>query len=368
MDRKRVWVGLDTGADVSRICAIDDDMQTLIEETVPSDARAVKTALMPLARGRIRQIAVEAGSTSTRLTHDLRAAGFPVVIYEARQVSRFLRIRNNKTDGNDARGLAEIGKLLPNISQVHLKSPEVQRIRSQLLFRHKLTLQRVACEGMMRSLLRLHGGRLASSKSVGKFEANVTAELDRLMEDAGIDLSQSVLPLLELSVGMRRFLQSIEKELADWAANEPVCSRFQTIPGVGPICAVSFFTAIEDPHRFKRASDVGPYLGLTPVVLQSGHSLRHGRISKRGNKITRAHLNLAASVMLGARMADHSLKTWGLAIAERAGRGKARSAVARRLAVTMLAMWKNGSSFDKTLAAARQSTIKGRPSTGASGF
>jgi transposase len=89
------------------------------------------------------------------------------------------------------------------------------------------------------------------------------------------------------------------------------------------------------------------------MVLQSGGSLRHAGISKRGSKLTRSHLVNSATVILGPRTEDHPLKAWGLSLAERAGRGKARVAVARRLAITMLAMWKNGSSYDAALSAAR---------------
>jgi transposase len=154
---------------------------------------------------------------------------------------------------------------------------------------------------------------------------------------------------------MRNYLTAVDGDLRKWAEAHPVCSRFLEIPGIGPLCAVSFYTAIEDPNRFNSAADVGPYLGLTPKVLQSGISLKHGPISKMGNKLTRSHLVSSATVIFAGRIKDHPLKIWGLKLAQRAGASKARVAVARRMAVTMLAMWKNGTRYEAYLPSARVS-------------
>ncbi len=86
--------------------------------------------------------------------------------------------------------------------------------------------------------------------------------------------------------------------MRDIASNNPTCRNFQTIPGVGAVIALSFYSAIGDPHRFERSRDVGAYLGLTPTLYQSGATSRRGRISRHGNKLTRMHLITAATVLL----------------------------------------------------------------------
>lgn len=354
MKRKSLWGGLDAGMDHSRLCLINEQLEPVLDVTLPSRVDAIHEALSAFSKVRIEDIAFETSAPALRLVRGLREAGYTATLYDAWKVSRYLRIRRNKTDNNDARGLAELAKLrLPSLASVHLKSPEIQRLRTKLQFRHKLTVQRVACEGMIRSLIGMHGGRLKSSYSAAALDRNVRDELSRLRGLDGADLSADLLPLLKLAISMRVYLERVDAEFSKWANTHPVCSRFLKIPGVGPICAVSFFTAIEDPDRFRTATDVGPYLGLTPMVLQSGGSLRHAGISKRGSKLTRSHLVNSATVILGPRTEDHPLKAWGLSLAERAGRGKARVAVARRLAITMLAMWKNGSSYDAALSAAK---------------
>jgi transposase len=143
----------------------------------------------------------------------------------------------------------------------------------------------------------------------------------------------------------------MDEEISALVTHNPVCLRFMEIPGIGPLSAISFYSAIEDPWRFSDPSDVGAYLGLTPKVSQSGVSLRHGRISRMGSTLTRAHLVNSASVMFAGRIKDCPLKQWGLAVAARAGTAKARIAVARRLAVIMLAIWKSGRKYDSALTA-----------------
>lgn len=344
----KLWAGLDIGEDNSFLSAIDTENRIVLERLLQTDSRAIAAALDALGEHRIENIAVEASATALPLARALRAIGYPVLVCETRQVSRYLRVRINKTDTNDSRGLAEIAKLGPSkLTRVHVKSSEVQRIRSKLVFRHKLNVHRVACEGMIRSLIRLHGGKVKNALSSRTFQRNVETALEEMDAQLGMDLSAEVLPLLSLSLSLRGFLRELDAQMTAWARSNPICSRFMAIPGIGPICAISFYTAIEDPYRFEKSTDVGPYLGLTPLVLQSGKSLRHARISKRGNKLTRTHLTMAASVIL-LHCGPSRLKIWGKAIAERAGPGKARVALARKLAVLMLAMWRSGKPYDPT--------------------
>ena len=335
-----LWAGLDIGEDRSVLSVIGAGDAEILASDVPTDADAVLAALTELAPGKVERLALEAGSIGTHLVRRLRAAGLAVMICETRQVSRYLRVRVNKTDNNDARGLAEIARIGPSkITRVHVKSAETQRIRSKLVFRHKLNLQKVACEGMIRGLVRLNGGRFNTALQTPTFKRNVETALAQLKREKGVDLDEEILPLLALALSLRAFLKTLDLRLREFAESHPICSRFLEIPGVGPVCAVSFYTVVDDPTRFADPNDVGPYLGLTPVIHQSGKSLRHARISKRGNKLTRSHLTMAASVIL-LRCRPCYLKEWGSAVAERAGPGKARVALARRLAVLMLTMWK----------------------------
>jgi transposase len=122
------------------------------------------------------------------------------------------------------------------------------------------------------------------------------------------------------------------------------CRRFMMIPGVGPITALNFSTAIEDPARFRRSRDVAAYFGLTSKRWQSGTSIDiTGRISKAGD--VRRALYEAASAMLTRFKGSDLIKAWGLKLAKTKCHAKWRVAVARKLAVVMHAMWRDGTSY-----------------------
>jgi transposase len=267
-------------------------------------------------------------------------------MFEARKASRFLAIRRSKTDASDARGLADLARLgRSTVSQVHLKSLEFQELRSDLVLRHKLVQVRMAVEASVRSHLGLHGRRIKGTTKLDGIRVQVEAETEALLADEGIDVRARLRPLAELCENLRRYLKDLDRTLEKRARGHPVCSRLMEIPGVGPICALSFYSAVEDPARFAREADVGAYLGLVPRRYQSSDVTRSVGITKTGNKLTRYHLMSAAlSMRLGKK--DCALRDWGLALGERIGTGRARVAVARKLAILMLLLWRTGARFE----------------------
>ena len=137
------------------------------------------------------------------------------------------------------------------------------------------------------------------------------------------------------------------------AAKQSSMARlFMTAPGVGAVIALSVASTYDDASRFRRSSSAGAYLGLTPRRYESGEVSRNGRVSKRGDKLTRTHLYEAANVILTRQVGFSSLKAWGLRIAKGAGFKKAKVAVARKLAVILHAMWKTTEPFRHATAAA----------------
>ena len=102
----------------------------------------------------------------------------------------------------------------------------------------------------------------------------------------------------------------LHRELLRVTANDELCRRFMTIPGVGPVTALAFKTTIDDPARFRRSSDVGAHLGLTPRQYQSGETDVRGRISRSGDAFTRTALFTAAHVMLTRSCQWTSIKSW----------------------------------------------------------
>jgi transposase len=346
-----MWVGLDVGADELVACATDGAGTVIFEQMTSASAAAVNDVLSPHKR-RINLIGLESSTYAIPLVRSLRKLGYRIAVFETRQASKFLAIRRNKTDKNDARGLAELARLgRGNVSEVRVKSPECQRLRSMLVTRQRLVELRVATEATMRSLFRLNGGRLKSSSSAAALKRNVADEVTNVRRLRSIDLSPDVEPLLGLSEALRIYLEASDKKLRRLAEEHPVCQKFLAIKGVGPLCALSFYSAVEDPARFKRSADIGPYFGMVPLVRQSGHATSRRRISKMGDHMTRSLLVTAALHHL--RYGDSHLSAWGAGLAERGGKAKAQVAVGRKLAVIMIAMWKANASYDPNRAVHR---------------
>jgi transposase len=140
-------------------------------------------------------------------------------------------------------------------------------------------------------------------------------------------------------------LQTYDIQIHRLAESDDTTRRLMTVPGVGPVTALAFRSTVDKPKRFKSSSDVGAYLGLTPRRYQSGELDRTGRISKRGDRLTRLYLFEAASVLLSVVKRWSAPKAWGVRIAKRNGIKKARTAVARKLAVILHCIWVDGTEF-----------------------
>lgn len=345
MSENQIWVGLDLGSRVTHVCVVDDGGTTLHEQESATSLQGLKEALSAFAIDRIGLIAVEAG-VDTHIVRGLRAAGFPLAIFEARKASKFLALRRNKTDPSDARGLADLARLgRRTVSQVYLKSPECQQLRSHLVIRKRLVMMRVAAENALRGRLAMHGLAFKPSKRPGAIRDLVESLLAQPGELENLDVHSEVEPLVDLCESLRAYLSRLTLDLEKRAKSCQVCRRLMEVPGVGPICALSFYTAIEDPARFERASDVAAYLGLIPRRYQSGTVSRTRGITKTGSKLTRTHLVTAATVF-GTCAPDSKLKRWFEALRSRAGARRARVALARKLAIILMTMWKNETHFE----------------------
>ena len=116
-------------------------------------------------------------------------------------------------------------------------------------------------------------------------------------------------------------------------------------PGVGPITALAFRGAVDDPNRFAKSRAVGAHPGLTPARYQSGETDIQGRISRCGDELAGAALYEAAHTLLVRSAKWSRLRAWGMAVAKRRGMARARVAVARKLAVILHRMWRDQVDF-----------------------
>ena len=151
--------------------------------------------------------------------------------------------------------------------------------------------------------------------------------------------------MLQARSALKAEIATLHRRLLGIVREDAVCQRLMTCPGVGPVVAATYKTAIDDSARFRRSKETGPYLGLTPRKYQSGETDWTGHISKVGDAAARTALYEAATVMLSRVVRFSALKAWAMGVAKRQGIRKARVALARKLAVVLHRMWMDGTEF-----------------------
>jgi transposase len=284
------------------------------------------------------RIGLEACSLTAWLHDALRAAGLPAVCIETRQANAAMRTMPNKTDRNDARALAQIMRT-GWFRRVHVKSRQCRLWRSLLVARRTVLNEMRAIENVVRAVLREAGLKLGTPARA--------AFAQRVRELAGDN--QAVMPIVEplltILETMLAELARLTKQVLALARKEEVCRRLMTVPGVGPITALTFRATIDRPDRFRRSRDVGAHLGLTPARYQSGETDIQGKISRCGDELARTALYEAAHTLLVRSRKWSSLRAWGMKVAKARGLARARVAVARKLAVILHRMWSDGTEF-----------------------
>ena len=171
---------------------------------------------------------------------------------------------------------------------------------------------------------------------------------DRELVDDRAALASMVEPMLRARAALLAAFNHLHKMVLDAVRADPVCRRLMTVPGVGPVTALTFRATVDVPARFARSRAVGPHFGLTPRKWQSGEVDRMGQISKCGDAMMRTALYEAANSMLSRTTRWSWLKAWAMRVAKRRGRKRAKVALARRLGVIMHRIWMDGTEFQWT--------------------
>jgi transposase len=288
---------------------------------------------------RFKRIGLEAGPLSQWLFSALAEAGLPVVCVETRHMRAVLKAQINKTDRNDARGIAQmmrVGLYRP----VHVKTLRSQKLRMLLTHRKLLQSKAIAIDNDLRGTLRNFGLKVGMVGTV-KFEARIR----ELVEDLP-DLVVLIEPLLIVRRTLREQVVILHRRLLAIVRDDEVCRRLMTIPGVGPVVSLTYRATVDVPARFRKSKSksVGAVFGLTCSRYQSGEVDWSGKISRCGDEMMRVMLYEAAQSMMHSKKWCW-LKAWAMQIARRRGMKKAIVALARRLAVIMHRMWVDGTEF-----------------------
>ena len=331
------YVGLDVSQKVTAICVVDGSGRRLWRGQCATDPQHIERTVGQRGGANVR-LGLETGPMTPWLVHELRGLGLDVTCLDARHARAALRMQLNKTDQNDAEGLAHIMRT-GWYRSVHVKSLDAHRARALLGSRAQLVGMTTRLSNHIRGVLKTFGLLPGAMRGL-PFDRRV----ETLIADRS-DLALIIQPMLAAWRHLREQIATFDKAVRGLVKSEPTCRHLMSVPGIGVLSVLAYVSMVEDPARFKYSRSVGAHLGLTPRQYQSGEVDRAGRISKCGDTLARTLMYEAAVVLMTRVKRTCGLKDWAEAIAKRSGVGKARVALARKLSVILHRMWCSGEPF-----------------------
>lgn len=326
------YIGLDVSMKETSICIVDEAGKIVFEKEVNTDPNDIYECIARTGF-EILLVGLESGSLSHWLVDNLKKLGLPTICVCSRKMAAILSVTINKTDKNDARGIASAMRG-GHYREVHHKSVYAVELSTLMGSRRSLVNQRTCCMNTIRGLFKSYG-IIVGTANTDRFCKKITGLLEKLSKDAQVGL-KALLEVFNVNNAQVNFL---DEKIEKIAKEDPIVKRLTTLPGVGPITALTYKMEIDDPHRFKKSRSVGAYVGATPQQYSSGETHRQGKISKCGSSELRYLLSEAATSMMLRTKGWNKDKAWAFKIMKKHGFGKARMALARKLAVKMHRMW-----------------------------
>ena len=338
------YIGLDVSMKQTSICIVDEKGSIVFEKDVDTDPQVIYDTIKERNLD-IQLAGLESGSLSHWLVDTLGKFGLPTICVCSRKMAAILSITINKTDKNDARGIASALRG-GHYRQVHHKSQHAVELSTLMGARRSLVNQRTNSMNTMRGLFKSYG-IIIGIANTERFAYKVELLLEKLTKDAQIGIKA----LRKAFITVNAEIIELDKLVFKIAIDDPVVRRLCTMPGVGPVTALTFKMEIDDPHRFKKSRSVGAYVGVTPTQYSSGETHRQGKISKCGSSELRYLLGEGATTAILRTKGWNKDKAWAFKIMKKHGFGKARMALARKMAVKLHRMWvdeKNYQAIDIT--------------------
>lgn len=339
-------IGIDLGNTKHTVCALDADGEILFRKEIANTPEALKPFF---DENRGATVAMETGLCCRWVSALARVCGCDTIVGNARKLAATYEDKH-KNDANDAEKIARIAR-----ADRKLFHPVALRDDEHHLLMQILELR----DGEVRARTRRINSIRGMCKAAAVFLPDCDAASFHKVAPGAMPNAQRKLfkPALDALSASDRAIRRYDAMIEDYCRKQfrAETELLQTVPGVGQITAAAFVAAIDDPAKFGRARDAGAYFGLTPAQDQSGASDAPKRITKAGNDMVRKLLVNCANRVLRKDARDTSLKRHGDRISARGGKiakRKAKVAVARKMAVMMLAMLKSGREYDDALAGA----------------
>ena len=331
------YAGIDVSLELSSVCVVDAQGKIVKEAKVSSEPEALVSFFEGVGFP-MKRIGLEAGPLSQWLHAGLAQAGLETVLLETRHVKAALSAMTVKTDRKDARGIAQLLRM-GWFRAVHAKSMGSQEIRALLVARKQLLGRLIDVELSIRGILRGFGLKVGPVTRKG-FELRI-----RELVTGQATLERIAGAMLLARAALKVEYEKLHKAVLAIVREDAVCRRLMTVPSVGPLVAITYKSAMDDPNRIAKSKAAGALFGLTPRKYQSGEKDITGGITRTGDEMVRTALYEAANVLLSRITRFSKLKRWGMDVAKRRGSKRAKVALARKIAVILHRMWVDGTTY-----------------------
>jgi transposase len=309
------YAEIDVSLEYSSVCVVDGNGKIVREAKISSEPEPLIGWFAAFGLV-VERIGLEAGPLSQWLYAAMKRAGLAVELIETRHVHDAFKAMPVKSDRNDGRGIAQLMRL-GWFRPVHCKSVAAQEFRTVLTARKLMQTKLHDVEMSLRGILRGFGLKVGPT-TPKRFAA-------RIKEPVAGHATLEVVPtaLLSAREALLREFAGLDKRVRELARSDERARLLMTAPGVGPLVALTYVSAVDDPSRFTSSKTVGAHFGLTPKKYQSGETDIDGRISKIGDASVRTALYEAANTILTRPVKGSGLKSWAMRLAS-----AVRSAVA----------------------------------------
>ena len=335
----RLTIGVDLGDQSSHYCILGLEGETLAVgqlHTTPNDVSEFFQAFNPA------RVIIEVGTHSAWVQEAICGCGHEVLVANPRLMDGSKR-RKRKNDRIDANKLARLGRVDPqSLHPIWHRSKEVRQDLVMLRARDALVRARTELINTTRGLAKSMGSRLPKCSS--------PSFAQRVEEAVPVEAREALSPLVNLTAALTDSINEYDEKIEKLGSEKyGHTSLLRQVKGVGPITALAYVLTLENPERFVKSRDVGPYLGLTPRQEDSGDSQPQLGISKSGDTMVRKLLVGSAHYILGPFGPDTDLRRYGQRLCERGGKNakkRAAVAVARKLAVLLHRLWVSGEIYE----------------------
>jgi len=338
LNRDRLTVGVDLGDQWSNYCILGLEGEKLAEGKVRTEQEEITELFRAMTPARV---VMEVGTHSAWVREVVVGFGHEVLVANPRQMDGPKRRRKN--DRIDAHKLARVGRVDPqSLFPIEHRSIAVRQDLVALRARDALVTVRTELINTTRGLVKTLGERLPKCSSES-FPRRAEGALPQSVREV-------LLPLVRLVETLSSCIEVYDKRIEKLATEKYEHTELlRQVKGVGPLTSLAYVLTLENPERFAKSRDVGPYLGLVPKQEDSGESQPQLRITKTGDEMVRRLLVGSAQYILGPFGPDTDLRRYGLRLCERGGKNakkRAAVAVARKLAVLLHRLWVSGEVYE----------------------